>query len=76
MMRNRGESNIAVAAASIIARDAFERRRKDLERKFGMDLPPGASARVVAAARAFARRYGRDALVEAAKTHFKTMKEL
>jgi len=76
IQRPRGESNPAVAAASIIARDCFERRIEELEAKFGCTLPLGAQAHVTEAARHFVRIHGREKLAEVAKLHFKNFKEI
>ncbi|MBD3393464.1 MAG: ribonuclease HIII [Chitinivibrionales bacterium] len=76
IQRPRAESNPAVAAASILARDLFERKIADIHRRFGVSIPLGAGEKVTAAARAFLRAHGRDALVDAAKIHFKTYREL
>ena len=68
----RAEANLAVAAASVLARDRFlgwlERAARDL----GQKLPKGASSEVEAAARAVVERHGQDALARLAKLHFKT----
>ena len=76
IQRHRAESDIAVAAASIVARAQFIRYLKRLSEEFGVDLPKGASARVVEAARALVGKCGRDALAKAVKLHFKTTREV
>ncbi|MFQ3669122.1 MAG: ribonuclease HIII [Fimbriimonadaceae bacterium] len=68
----RAESDIAVAAASVLARAEFLRRLERLGAEFGIDLPKGASPPVVAAGRRFVAQHGRDKLGEVAKLHFKT----
>lgn len=68
----RGEQDIAVAAASILARAEFLWRLEALSKEFGVDLPKGASPAVVAAGKRFVERYGREALDKVAKLHFKT----
>lgn len=72
VQRHRAEEDIAVAAASILARDEFVRRLKQLEKEFGVKLPKGASAAVEAAGRAFVARHGADLLPKVAKMHFRT----
>jgi ribonuclease HIII len=72
VQRPRGEEDVAVAAASILARAEFLRRLKALGREWGMDLPKGAGPPVEAAAVRFVRTHGREALARAAKVHFKT----
>lgn len=68
----RAESDIAVAAASVLARAGFLRGLKRLSEEFGIDLPKGASAQVVDAAKRFVSRNGAEALGKVAKLHFKT----
>lgn len=70
--RVRAESDIAVAAASIIARAEFVKRMDDLERKFGLKLSKGASDRVIEQGKIFANKYSKNRLNEVAKLHFKT----
>ncbi|MCE9613015.1 MAG: ribonuclease HIII [Lentisphaerae bacterium] len=72
IQRHRAESDLAVAAASIIAREAFLRSLGDLSREYDMKIPKGASAAVQAAAVEIARRRGAPALVDLVKCHFKT----
>lgn len=76
IQRHRGESNPAVAAASIIARDRFVDAVAKLGKCFEMAFPLGAGGGVVTAARTFVRRYGKERLREVAKVHFKTYREL
>jgi ribonuclease HIII len=70
--RPRAESDIAVAAASILAREAFigwlERRGKEL----GVRLERGVSAGVKATAKKLADKIGAGTLREVAKVHFRT----
>jgi ribonuclease HIII len=72
VQRHKAEVDIAVAAASILARNEFVTRLGELEKKFGMALPKGASAAVDAAAKEFLGRYGVEKLREVAKMHFRT----
>jgi ribonuclease HIII len=72
----KAERNIAVAAASVLARDRFLSRMADLSARFGVTLPKGASAQVVAAARELVAKRGRPALAEVAKLHFKTSEQI
>ena len=65
----KAERDIAVAAASIIARDAFLRGMDVLSEKYEIRLPRG-SYQVVDAGREFIRLHGRDALGDVAKLHF------
>lgn len=73
----RGEDDIAVAAASVLARGEFvaglEKKSEDFETR----LPLGNSKeKVLPAAREVARRWGIESLVKVAKVHFKTTKEV
>lgn len=68
----RAEANLAVAAASVLARDRFLGWLERAARDYGLRLPKGASDEVEAAARRFVDRHGRAALAKVAKLHFKT----
>ncbi len=70
--RHRAESDLAVAAASILARDEFVRRLRKLGDELSVTLPKGASAAVQEAAVEVVRQHGREALEKIAKTHFRT----
>src|SRR5881275_2123946 len=74
--RPRAESDIAVAAASIVAREAFinwlERKSKEL----GIRLERGVSPSVKDSARKLVEMNGPDALREVAKVHFRTAHEI
>jgi len=72
----RAEEDVAVAAASIVARAEFLARLERLSRAAGLPLPKGASASVEEAARQLVRKKGKDALEEFAKVHFKTTSRL
>ena len=74
--RTKAESDLAVAAASILAREAFinwlERRGKTL----GMKLGRGVSTDVKEAAAKLVEAKGPDILREVAKVHFRTAHEI
>ena len=72
VQRHKAEEDLAVAAASILARDEFVKRLGRLEKEFGLPLPKGASAAVVEAAKAFVARHGAAKLGHVAKMHFRT----
>jgi ribonuclease HIII len=72
MQRHKAEEDLAVAAASILARDEFVKRLVALEKQFDMKFPKGASAQVDAAAREFVEKHGADNLPKVAKMHFRT----
>jgi ribonuclease HIII len=76
IQRPKGESNIGVAAASIIARDCFEKRMAQLGHQFGMKFPFGVSPKVIATAHQFVKQYGKARMHEVAKIHFKTYREI
>jgi ribonuclease HIII len=70
--RHRGEEDLVVAAASILAREAFVEGIDELSREHGLKLPKGASSAVIRAGEAFVRKYGKEALALVAKLYFKT----
>lgn len=76
VQRHKAESDLAVAAASILARDEFVRRLRQLGRQFGVALPKGASAAVRAAAVELVRKHGAEVLKKVAKTHFRTSQQV
>jgi ribonuclease HIII len=70
--RPRAETDPAVAAASVLARAAFVHALGQMGKARELDLPKGASARVVEAAGELVDRAGAPALLDAAKCHFRT----
>jgi len=72
IQKHRAEEDLAVAAASILARHEFVTRLGALEKKYGMELPKGASAAVDAAAKEFVAKHGVENLPKVAKMHFRT----
>ena len=72
--RTKAESDLAVAAASILARAEFLIRLKRLSSEVGTTLPKGASPAVELAARMVIKKHGQDRLGSVAKLHFKTTK--
>ena len=74
--RTKAESDVAVAAASILARAAFLDRLKFLGEKVGVKLPKGASAQVKAAAAQIVKQSGAATLKTVSKFHFKTYGEV
>ena len=73
---HKAESDLAVAAASILARDVFVQRLKALGEEFGLELPKGASSKVDAAGSEFLKKQGMDKLGQAAKLHFRTTQKI
>lgn len=72
VQRHKAEEDIAVAAASILARNEFVTRLAQLGKAFGMVFPKGASAAVDLAAKEFIIKHGAENLAKVAKTHFRT----
>ena len=72
----RGESDIAVAAASILARAAFVHKIADMQCQYGINFPKGCASQVKDCAAEFISKYGKDRLKEVCKTHFKTYNEV
>jgi ribonuclease HIII len=74
--RVRAEEDLAVAAASVLARAEFLRGLERLVETYGLRLPKGASPPVLVAGKQFVAKHGRDALVNVAKLHFRTTTQL
>lgn len=69
-------TDVAVGAASIVARAAFLRGMEQLSRQEGVILRMGASEDAMESARAFVERHGREALPRVAKMHFKSVAQI
>ncbi|MCH2174156.1 MAG: ribonuclease HIII [Lentisphaeria bacterium] len=74
-LRTKAESDIAVAAASMLARIAYVEAMEDLSKQYEVDLLKGASSKVKQQAVDLVRKYGDGVLLEVAKCHFKTCAE-
>jgi ribonuclease HIII len=74
--RHRGEEDIVVAAASIIARQEFLNGIDQLSSKWGIALPKGASRAVIMAGVKFLQQHGEEKLPEVGKCHFKTYQDV
>jgi len=72
VQKHRAEEDLAVAAASILARHEFVTRMDAMGKQFGMTFPRGASAFVDAAAKDFIAKQGVENLPKVAKMHFRT----
>jgi ribonuclease HIII len=72
----KAERYIAVAAASILARDRFLSRMEKLSQRYGILLPKGASDRVIQPALDIVKKRGIDALKKVAKLHHKTTQKI
>ena len=74
--RTKAESDVAVAAASILAREAFLRGMNALSDELHMSLPRGAGAQVTRVGRDLLAARGPEVFGRCAKLHFKTWAEL
>jgi ribonuclease HIII len=73
----KAEANIAVAAASVLARAQFLNWLERTSHQFKFSLPKGASdPKVVQIARHIVETLGREKLTEYVKLHFRTTKEV
>lgn len=72
----RAESDVVVAAASILARAAFVEGMKKMSDFYGFEIPKGASKQVIAAGKKLVALHGKEVLSMCAKTHFKTTNEI
>jgi len=72
VQRHKAEADLAVAAASILARAEFIDRLAALEKEWEVKLPKGASKQVDTAARELFESNGVDALKKVSKMHFRT----
>ncbi|HLB33595.1 MAG TPA: ribonuclease HIII [Chthoniobacterales bacterium] len=74
--QTKAESDYAVAAASILAREGFIDWLDKTGSRLGIVLPKGASSHVKKAARTLVEKHGSTILPEVAKMHFKTAAEI
>ena len=72
VQKPRAEQNIAVAAASVLARDSFLRNLALLSQRYGLELPKGAGNQVQDTIRRLVAAHGKAVLTTVGKTHFKT----
>jgi ribonuclease HIII len=72
----KGERYIAVAAASILARDRFLSHLGKLSQEQGVELPKGASDAVVNAGKEVVKKKGMNELRKLAKVHHKTTEKV
>ena len=71
-MRARIEADIAVGAASILARNVFVQEMNKLGEGYETILPKGASDKVSTVAAEIAKKHGFHELNKVAQLHFKT----
>ena len=74
--RHKAEADVAVAAASILAREAFLTSLKQLEEKYENQFHKGASPLVQEDATSLAEKHGINVFLETAKCHFKTLDDV
>ncbi len=72
IQRHKAESDLAVAAASIIAREGFLRALSDMEKQYKIKFHKGASTAVSQTAIEIGKKHGPQILLETSKCHFKT----
>lgn len=72
VQRHKAEEDMAVAAASIIAREAFLRALTKMADQYRMEIPKGASTAVKDTAAKLIENNTPDILIQTAKCHFKT----
>ncbi len=72
----KAESDIAVAAASVLARATFVQKMQLMEDTYGIHFQKGCSGLVKAVAAEFIAKYGKEKLKEVCKAHFKTYNEV
>jgi len=71
----KAESDIAVAAASIIARNIFLQQLEKLSNRYQIQLPKGAS-QVIDSGKQFVKQHGAESLRHVAKLHFRTTMDI
>jgi len=72
----RAEEDLAVAAASVLARGEFIARLDLISKEYKVTIPKGASAKVEEMAKDLIREHGVEVLQKVAKMHFKTTKKV
>jgi ribonuclease HIII len=72
--RTKAESDIAVAAASILARECFINWLRDTGKTLGISLPRGASLEIQELTKSLQTKHGDDFLREIGKMHFRFAK--
>lgn len=72
---HKGESDIAVAAASVLARGIFLNEMEKLSKLYSFNFPKGAS-NVITKGKEFVKKYSKEELHNVAKISFKTTKQV
>jgi ribonuclease HIII len=76
LQMHRAEADVAVAAASILARDAFLHWLDQAGKALGLTVPKGASPKVIETGKLLVSRMGAEGLKDYAKVSFKTMQKV
>src|SRR6202048_5571708 len=76
LQMHRAEADVAVPAASILARDAFLHWLDQAGKTLGLTVPKGASPKVIETGKLLVSRMGADGLKDYAKVSFKTMEKV
>lgn len=77
VFKTKGESYFpSVALASCIARFAFINKMNELNKKYNMTFPYGASTAVDDFTQEFIKKYGKEELIKVCKKNFKNFKKL
>ena len=76
IQQHKGERFLAVAAASILARDRFLDYMDRLSRTYEITLPKGSSNIVVGVGKQFVAKHGAENLEKVAKLHHKTTEKI
>ncbi len=74
--RHKGEQDVVVAAASILARMGFLEGMEKLGQDLTIPLPKGASQQVIQTGLAIIARFGLETLDKYSKSHFKTRTDI
>lgn len=72
----KAEKNIAVATASILARDRFAKRIREYSEKYEINIPKGAGPDAKKVAKILFSKFGKEELSSIVKLHFKNTKEI
>lgn len=76
IQRPKAEENLAVAAASILARDRFLKRIREYSHKYKIEIPKGAGNEANSAAVHIKDKFGGEELKKIIKMHFKNVKNI
>lgn len=74
--QTKAESNMAVAAASILARAEFVKELDNINKEYNIKFPKGISHMTIEKGKEFVKKYGKEELFKVAKLHFKTIDRL